>query len=192
MRNILLIIIAVMFCGCFDINLKNKLPNMQYYTLDNVVVEGDSNTCHSYNFFGLNDIDILPVYQSRNILYKDSNKVLNIKGASLSNSLKSELESIIIKYFSTKCIKVITPPFSGMNIKQFIRIKLLDFIIDKNTMQAKVSILYYIYQNGNVLQSGILSSQTALSSLDKDEAVKALQDSTLDVVHKLSNKITTK
>lgn len=191
MKNVLLVIIAVMFYGCFDINLKSELPTMEYYTLDNVVIE-DSKVCSSYRSFGLDNIDILPVYQGRNILYKDSNRVLSIEGASLSNSLESELEDIIIKYFSGKCIKVITPPFSGIDIKQFIRIKLLDFIIDKNTMQAKVSILYHIYQNGDVLQSGILSSSTALSSLNKDEAVQALQDSTLDVVYKLANKIITK
>lgn len=188
MKKLVLIIVAVLFSGCFDVNLKSELPNIEYYSLDNVALE-DSKVCEAYNLFGLNKIEIPPIYQHRNILYKDSNKVLNLQGASLSNSLESELESIIIKDFAPKCLKIITPPFSGMDIEQFMRIKLLDFIINKDSMEAKVSIFYAVYQKGVILQSGILSSSTPLKSLQNDEAIKAMQDSTLEVVNKLANKV---
>ncbi|RDU62279.1 hypothetical protein [Helicobacter sp. MIT 14-3879] len=188
MRILIFIFLALFFSACFDVNLKSELPKLNYYDLDTIEVESFK-SCGAYNIIGLNKVDIPSKYQNKKILYKEDSKISSLEGVNFSNSLDNSIESMIIKNFSAKCLKIIVPPFSGINVDSYLSVKLLDFIIDKKTLKASVAIFYQLYQKGDILQSGILSSSSKLDSFSNEDAVRGLQDSTFKVIDNLSNKI---
>lgn len=188
MNRILIFALAVMFSGCFDINLKSELPEINYYDLDNNKAS-DSPSCGAYNFIALNKIDIPSQFGANKILLKNNAKITYLPSVVLIKSLKESLESIIIKKFNARCIKTIIPPFSAIKIEQILQIKLLDFGLDSNDNSANVAIFYQISQNGQILQSGILNAESKSDDLSSDSAIGALQAALDELIEKLANKI---
>lgn len=186
------VFVGIFLSACVDINLKSELPEVDYYELDNI--KADEMHCEAYSLIALENIDIPQSLAGKNIIYKDDSRISTIKGINLNDSLKSSVESMLIKNFSNSCIKIITSPFSGIKLEQYLRIKFLDFHIvkDVDSTRAIVSFLYQMYQNGEILQSNIITKASHLDSLEAKVAFKALQDSTNEAIKELNNKITAK
>lgn len=194
------LIISAFFSACVDINLKSELPKVDYYELDDI--KADAQNCGAYTIIALEGIEIPQSFAGRNIFYKEGNRIRNLDGIRLNDNLKSSLESMIIKNFANHCIKAITPPFSGIKLEQFLRIKLLNFNANRGAdssaessvdsaedSNAVVSFAYQIYQNGNILQSGIITEYSAISDFNGEGIFNALQDSTKKAIRTLTDKI---
>lgn len=214
LRALFLMASFMAFSGCVDINLKSELPKVDYYELDNL--NANSTQCGAFSMVALESIDIPQSLSSKNILYKDGNRIGKIEGINLSENLKSSIESMLIKSFSKHCIKVITPPFSGIKMEQFLRIKILafnavksvsnnssgdnsnknDFSVgnsgDSKSDIAKVSLMFILHQNGTILQSGIITQDSAIDNFNAEHIFNALQDSTNKAINELINNITPK
>lgn len=204
LRALFLMASFMAFSGCVDINLKSELPKVDYYELDNL--NADSTQCGAFSIIALESIDIPQSLSSKNILYKDGNRIGKIEGINLSENLKSSVESMLIKSLSKHCIKVITPPFSGIKMEQFLRIKILAFNAIKGVSNnssgddssdskndiAKVSLMFILHQNGTILQSGIITQDSAIDNFNAEYIFNALQDSTNKAINKLINKIISK
>lgn len=202
MKNLYLVMFfGLFFTGCINLNLRSELPEINYYTLDSLETTS-TEPCGAYNYIALGAIDIPSEYQGNKILQKNDLKAHYINEIKLIKGLNESLESMIIKEFNKQCIKTIIPPFSGINVENYLKIKLLDFSIDKNV--ANVAIFYQISQKGAILQSGIIAESSEIESNNEkpnkeesnkndsdllDSKVKALRDSSFEVVHKLANKI---
>ncbi|MGX2982843.1 hypothetical protein [Helicobacter sp. 23-1045] len=131
MRKIAMIFVAL--CGaimsaCVDINLKSELPKVEYYELDNVRVEVPK--CGAWEIIALEGIEIPQSLAGKNILRKNGDLVRSVDGVRLNEGIKSSFESMLIKTFAKHCLKIITPPFSGIKVEKFLRIKVLDFGAD--------------------------------------------------------------
>lgn len=187
--------VAWLFSACVDINLKSELPKVDYYELDNI--EADAPNCEAYTIIALENIEIPQSFAGRNIFYKEGNRIRSVEGVRLNDNLKSNLESMIIKNFANHCIKAITPPFSGIKLEQFLRIKLLNFNANRADSSGKsnadsnavVSFAYQIYQNGSILQSGIITKHSKIESFNGEAIFNALQDSTKKAIKELTDKI---
>ena len=187
--------VAGLFSACVDINLKSELPKVDYYELDNI--EADAPKCEAYTLIALESIEIPQSFAGRNILYKEGNRIRNAEGVRLNDNLKSSLESMLIKNFANHCIKAITPPFSGIKLEQFLRIKLLNFNANRAVSSgesnadsnAVVSFAYQIYQNGSILQSGIITKHSKIERFNGEAIFNALQDSTKKAIKELTDKI---
>ena len=173
MKYKILILICVAFSGC-TINLKSELPSINYYKLDTTLAK--SSTCEAYSLIGLSGIEVPSKYQNAKILYSDNAKVSELKGVHFSNDIKNELENMLIKESYKHCLKVINPPFSGTKIESYLKLKLLDFEILKDGMEATISLLYQVTSNGQVSQAGILSKSEAIASFDEEHIIEAMQD----------------
>lgn len=117
------------FSACVDINLKSELPKVDYYTLDNIALEAKN--CGAHDIVGLESIEIPQSLAGRNLTYKDGNRVHKIERINLNDSLKANIETMLIKSLANHCIRVITPPFSGIKIERYLRVKMLDFGAEK-------------------------------------------------------------
>ena len=184
--------VAGLFSACVDINLKSELPKVDYYELDNI--EANAPKCEAYTLIALESIEIPQSFAGRNILYKEGNRIRNAEGVRLNDNLKSSLESMLIKNFANHCIKAITPPFSGIKLEQFLRIKLLNFNANRAgdlsaESNAVVSFAYQIYQNGSILQSGIITEHSKVENFNGEGIFNALQDSTKKAIKELTDKI---
>ncbi len=195
-------LVGAFFSACVDINLKSEMPNLDYYKLDNIATNNES--CGAYTMLGLQKLDIPRAMAGKNILYLNGNVIRNVKGISLNENLGDELESMIIKNFANHCIKAITPPFSGINLEQFLRVKLIDFMaiedydnadleirakIGESKHIAKVSFMFVLHQNGAILQSGIITEYSAISDFSGEQIFNALQDSSKKAIERLTDKI---
>lgn len=200
-------VVGAFLSACVDINLKSEMPNLDYYKLDNIATNAES--CSAYTMLGLQKLDIPRAMAGKNILYLNGNMIRNVKGISLNENLGDELESMIIKNFANHCIKAITPPFSGIKLEQFLRIKLIDFMAVENYAKsddadldgeirakignakhiAKVSFMFVLHQNGAILQSGIITEYSAIRDFSGDNIFNALQDSSKNAIKMLTNKI---
>lgn len=175
------------FVGCFDVNLKSQLPNNDIYELD-ALKSYSSQSCNAYNFIAISNISVPSEFDNR-IKIKEGDKISYLPNVVLSKSISENLESIIIKYFNAKCIKTIIPPFSGINVESYLKLRIVDFMIDKDSNAAVVSIFYQIYQQGTILQSGLLASSVEVK---EDNYIKALQEANLEIISTLANKIISK
>lgn len=197
--------VSAFFSACVDINLKSEMPKLDYYKLDNIATK-DAN-CEAYTMIGLHKIDIPRALSGKNILYLNGNLIRNVGGISLNENLGDELETMMIKNFANYCIKAITPPFSGIKIEQFLRIKLTDFMAVENYSDsndvirsevgdsvhiAKVSFTYILYQNDSILQSGIITEYSKIADFKGENIFNALQDATKKAITTLINKIVAK
>ena len=195
-------VIGAFFSACVDINLKSEMPNLDYYKLDNIATNAES--CGAYTMLGLQKLDIPRAMAGKNILYLNGNVIRNVKGISLNENLGDELESMIIKNFANHCIKAITPPFSGIKVEQFLRVKLIDFMaiedynnadleirakIGESKHIAKVSFMFVLHQNGSILQSGIITEYSAIRDFSGEQIFSALQDSSKNAIKTLTDKI---
>lgn len=191
-RFALMATISVFFSACVDINLKSELPKVDYYELDDIVANAQN--CESYTIIALENIEIPQSFAGRNIFYKEGNRIRNLDGVRLNDNLKQSLESMLIKNFANHCIKAITPPFSGIKLEQFLRIKLLNFNANRAAdssveSSAVVSFAYQIYQNGSILQSGIITKQSKIDDFSGEMIFNALQDSSKKAIEEITNKI---
>lgn len=116
---------CVAFSACVDINLKSELPKIEYYELDNI--NANATHCEAFNLIALEAIDIPQSFAGKNIFYKNGNRIMKVDGINLNENLKNSIESMLIKSFSNHCLKIITPPFSGIKLEQYLRIKMLTF-----------------------------------------------------------------
>ena len=195
-------VIGAFFSACVDINLKSEMPNLDYYKLDNIATNAES--CGAYTMLGLQKLDIPRAMAGKNILYLNGNVIRNVKGISLNENLGDELESMIIKNFANHCIKAITPPFSGIKVEQFLRVKLIDFMaiedynnadleirakIGESKHIAKVSFMFVLHQNGSISQSGIITEYSAIRDFSGEQIFSALQDSSKNAIKTLTDKI---
>lgn len=195
-------VMGAFFSACVDINLKSEMPNLDYYKLDNIATNAES--CGAYTMLGLQKLDIPRAMAGKNILYLNGNVIRNVKGISLNENLGDELESMIIKNFANHCIKAITPPFSGIKVEQFLRVKLIDFMaiedydnadleirakIGESKHIAKVSFMFVLHQNGAILQSGIITEYSAIRDFSGEQIFSALQDSSKNAIKTLTDKI---
>lgn len=191
-------VMGAFLSACVDINLKSELPKVDYYTLDNIAIE--ARNCGAHDIVALESIEIPQSLAGKNILYKDGAQVRNVEGVRLNDSLKSNLESMLIKTFAKSCIKTITPPFSGIKVENFLRIKVLDFNAIKGAESssdsangaegdAVISLSYQIYQNGVILQSDIIAESSKIDSFKGEVVFKALQDSANKAIKTLTNKM---
>lgn len=198
-------VMGAFFSACVDINLKSEMPNLDYYKLDNIATNAES--CGAYTMLGLQKLDIPRAMAGKNILYLNGNVIRNVKGISLNENLGDELESMIIKNFANHCIKAITPPFSGIKVEQFLRVKLIDFMaiedynnadleirakIGESKHIAKVSFMFVLHQNGAILQSGIITEYSAIRDFSGEQIFSALQDSSKNAIKTLTDKIVPK
>ena len=191
-RFALMATISVFFSACVDINLKSELPKVDYYELDNIVANAQN--CEAYTIIALENIEIPQSFAGRNIFYKEGNRIRNLDGVRLNDNLKQSLESMLIKNFANHCIKAITPPFSGIKLERFLRIKLLNFNANRAAdssaeSSAVVSFAYQIYQNGSILQSGIITKQSKIDDFSGEMIFNALQDSSKKAIEEITNKI---
>lgn len=236
LRALFLMASFMAFSGCVDINLKSELPKVDYYELDNL--NADSTQCGAFSIIALESIDIPQSLSSKNILYKDGNRIGKIEGINLSENLKSSVESMLIKSLSKHCIKVITPPFSGIKMEQFLKIKFLNFNAMKDSAKfgrlakssenggdsakcnatsnaikcvdsawlggdtlaknsdfkhfANVSFAFWLYQNGDILQSDIITQIVPIEEWSAESVFNALQQATNEAINALGNKIIAK
>lgn len=188
MKHITLLLFVGLFIGCIDINLKNELPELNYFDLDKLKSKTTEH-CEAYNFIALGNIDIPSEYKINKVLYKTKNKVSYLTNIRLIKPLNESLESMIIKEFNSKCIKTIIPPFSSLNIDSYLKIKVLDFSINQNDKEAIFAIFYQISSQGSILQSGILDSKISFNDNALESKLNALHDVSFDVINKLANRI---
>ena len=186
-RILILIFMTTFFSACVDINLKSELPNINYYKLDTLVAE--SKICDAYNLIGLVGIEVPSKYQNAKILYSENNKVSELSGVNFANDIVNEVESMLIKEFHKHCLKIINPPFSGAKIESYLKLKLLDFEIQKDTMEAVMSFSYQITSRGQIHQSGIIAQKQLLDSFDEESAIKAMQDVSISSIKELANQL---
>lgn len=130
-------IVGAIFSACVDINLKSELPKVDYYTLDNIALEAKN--CGAHDIVGLESIEIPQSLAGRNLTYKDGNRVHKIERINLNDSLKANIETMLIKSLANHCIRVITPPFSGIKIERYLRVKMLDFGAEKGVESVESS-----------------------------------------------------
>ncbi len=180
-------IVAILFSACVDINLKSELPKIDYYKLD--VINVEPRTCEAYELIALAGIEIPEEYKNNKILYIEHNKANYFNQASFISSIKQSLESAIIKESHKHCLKIILPPFSGLNIESFLSLRLLDFYVIKDENKAILNMLYQLSSKGNIKQSGIISTSKDLSSFSNEDSINALQDAMIDAVRELTNNI---
>lgn len=128
-------VMGAFFSACVDINLKSELPKVDYYTLDNIAIEAKN--CGAHDIVALESIEIPQSLAGRNLTYKEGNRVHKVERINLNDSLKANIESILIKSLANHCIRVITPPFSGMKIERYLRIKMLDFGAEKGVESTR-------------------------------------------------------
>lgn len=186
-RILILIFMTTFFSACVGINLKSELPNINYYKLDTLVAE--SKICDAYNLIGLVGIEAPSKYQNAKILYSKNNKVSELSGVNFTNDIVNELESMLIKEFHKHCLKIINPPFSGTKIESYLKLKLLDFEIQKDTMEAVMSFSYQITSRGKIHQSGIIAQKQLLDSFNEENAIKAMQDVSISSIKELANQL---
>ncbi|RAX54485.1 hypothetical protein CCY99_03815 [Helicobacter sp. 16-1353] len=188
-NKILIFTIPLLFSACIDVNLRSELPAVDYYKLD--TSNAESTNCESFNFIALTGIDIPKEYQSKKIFYKENNKIKYFNNINFISNINQSFENMLIKEFNKKCLKIVLPPFSGISLENFLHIKLLDFDIVKQNENAKaiVNISYQITQKGNILQSGIITESKDLENFSEEEAIKALQETSLNAIETLSNNI---
>lgn len=130
-------IVGAFFSACVDINLKSELPKVDYYTLDNIALEAKN--CGAHDIVGLESIEIPQSLAGRNLTYKDGNRVHKVERINLNDSLKANIETMLIKNLANHCIRVITPPFSGIKIERYLRVKMLDFGAEKGVESVESS-----------------------------------------------------
>lgn len=123
------------FSACVDINLKSELPKVDYYALDNIALEAKN--CGAHDIVGLESIEIPQSLAGRNLTYKDGNRVHKVERINLNDSLKANIETMLIKSLANHCIRAITPPFSGIKIERYLRVKMLDFGAEKGVESAR-------------------------------------------------------
>ena len=187
-KIIFVLVFGIMLSGCIDVNFKTKLPTMNYYNLDSLEAK-DSSECGAYNFVALASIEIPQEYRNNKILYREGGKITYSTNASFIKNINESFESMIIKNFTQKCIKTIIPPLSGLSIENYLRLKLLDFSIDKNKKEASIAIYYQIDSRGFLLQNGILTSNITLDSIDEDSSINGLREASINIIEQLANKI---
>lgn len=187
-KIICILAFGMLISGCVDVNLKTKLPVMNYYNLDKLEIK-DEYDCGAYNFIAIASIEVPQEYRNNKILYKEGSKITYSTNASFIKNINESFESMMIKNFAQKCIKTIVPPLSGISIENFLRLKLLDFSINKDKKEASVAMYYQIDSKGVLLQSGILTSSIYLDSIDDDTSISALQESSINIIEQLANKI---
>lgn len=208
-------IVGAFFSACVDINLKSELPKVDYYALDNINIEAKN--CGAHDIVGLESIEIPQSLAGRNLAYKDGNRVHKVERINLNDSLKANIETMLIKSLANHCIRVITPPFSGIKIERYLRVKMLDFGAEKgvesgesaqnlgldsakkhnsthNTQNlaqnvAKISFAFVLHQNGVILQSGIITKTSPIESFNDDGIFSALQNATNKAIKTLTNKM---
>lgn len=210
-------ILGAFFSACVDINLKSELPKVDYYALDNIALSRTN--CGTSDIVAIEAIEIPARFAGKNIFYNDKNLISKVEGINLNDSLKGSIESMLIKSLANHCIKAITPPFSGIKIERFLRIKVIDFGAEKNannanvgaesrgdSMQsnsgrdsskkaqnlAKISFVFVLHQNGIILQSGIITEHSAISDFSGEEIFNALQRSTNTAIKSLVDKMIAK
>lgn len=197
--------VGAFFSACVDINLKSELPKVDYYTLDNIAIEAKN--CGAHDIVALESIEIPQSLAGRNLTYKEGNRVHKIERINLNDSLKANIESMLIKSLANHCIRVITPPFSGMKIEQYLRIKILDFGAEKGVESngdstsdssdsttnaqnlARVSFAFVLHQNGVILQSGIITKTSLIENFSDEGIFNALQNTTNKAIKTLTNKM---
>lgn len=184
---LILIFITISFSACFSVNLKNELPSITYYKLD--TTKAESKICEAYNLIGLIDVEIPNEYKNNRILYIDNNKVNELKGVHFIGDIGSDLENMIAKEFNKHCLKIINPPFSGIKIESYLKIKLLDFQISKDNMEASINFSYQITSQGQIWQSGIISQTKPLKSFSEEDIIKTMQDISISAIEELANKL---
>lgn len=208
-------IVGAFFSACVDINLKSELPKVDYYTLDNIALEAKN--CGAHDIVGLESIEIPQSLAGRNLNYKDGNRVHKIERINLNDSLKANIETMLIKNLANHCIRAITPPFSGIKIERYLRVKMLDFGAEKgvesgesaqnlgldstkkrnsthdtqNLAQnvAKISFAFVLHQNGVILQSGIITKTSLIENFNDEGIFSALQNATNKAIKTLTNKM---
>lgn len=187
-NNIAVFLWSVAFVACVDVNLKNELPNISYYTLDNSTAE--SKFCEAYELIGLNSIEV-PKENQNKILYKENSQIKTLKQVNFIRSIDKSLESLIIKEFHKNCLKIITPPLSGINLDYMLQIKILDFEIIKEDENAKaiINLLYQMTSKGHIWQTNLITQSQELNTFDEQSVIEALQIASLNAVRELVNKI---
>ena len=134
----ILAVSGAFFGACVDINLKSELPKADYYALDNIAIEAKN--CEAHELVALEAVEIPQRLAGRNLTYKDGNRIHKIERVNLSDTLKANIETMLIKSFANHCIKAITPPFSGIKMERYLRVKMLDFGVEKRGDSAESSV----------------------------------------------------
>ena len=201
-------VMGAFFSACVDINLKSELPKVDYYTLDNIAIEAKN--CGAHDIVALESIEIPQSLAGRNLTYKEGNRVHKIERINLNDSLKANIESMLIKSLANHCIRAITPPFSGMKIERYVRVKMLDFGAEKGVEStrdlvesngdssnftkkaqnlARISFAFVLHQNGVILQSGIITKTSSIEKFNDEGIFSALQNATNKAIKTLTNKM---
>ncbi len=186
-KILILIFTMILFSACVSVNLKSELPNINYYKLDNTKAE--SKICGAYDLIGLVGIEVPSAYRNNKILYSNNSKVNELEGVHFISDIGSSLENILIKEFHKHCLKIINPPFSGIKIESYLKIKLLDFEILKDKMESTISFTYQMTSQGQIWQSGIISQTKPLESFNEEEIIKTMQDISISSIKELANKL---
>ena len=154
----ILAVSGAFFGACVDINLKSELPKADYYALDNIAIEAKN--CEAHELVALEAVEIPQRLAGRNLTYKDGNRIHKIERVNLSDTLKANIETMLIKSFANHCIKAITPPFSGIKMERYLRVKMLDFGVEKR---------------GDSVESSVESTESSV-----DSSVESSVDSSVD------------
>ncbi len=191
MKNIykilILIFMITFFSACVSVNLKSELPKINYYKLDNTKAE--SKVCGAYDLIGLVGIEIPSEYRNNKILYSNNNKVSELEGVHFINDISSELESMLIKEFHKNCLKIINPPFSGIKMESYLKIKILDFEVIKDKMEFTISFSYQMTSKGQIWQSGIITQTSEIKAFEEEVIIKTIQDTSISSIKELANKL---
>ena len=185
MKYKIAILISIFFNACMDINLKSELPNTDYYKLD--TLEAESKRCGAYDLIGLLEIETPSKYQNAKITYSQNGKVSELEGVNFTNDISSELEIILIKEFHKHCLKIINPPFSGIKMESYLKLRLLDFEIQKDKMESVISFSYQITSKGQIHQAGIVTKRRKIDSFDTESIIKTMQDISIESMRELAN-----
>lgn len=177
---ILAAFLALNLAGC--VNLKSELPKITHYKLDTIEVDsrgGESRNGESRgggNLYGesgeslgvngdceaINQIALLGIDAPQGKIYAQSEGGISFfNHTALVTPLTQSLENMLLKTLDAHCIKLILPPFSVANLEAGLKLRVLDFYIQKNGEKsaAVVNLAYQIASKNRIVQSGIIAKR---------------------------------
>lgn len=179
--------LVLMFSGCF--NLKTPLPEVSYYDLD---VEPENKTgCQSSFYVGIAEIRSLALYETTEIVFKQSNgKIARVPKMAWVDSPKNLFKKFLIKQFDANCIKASLPPFGGVKNDYLLKIELLNFEVlqdEAGDEFAQVGVFYEVLdlKDFKVLKSGVITEKKKSHAGYVPAFKEAINQISLEILHKL-------
>ena len=179
--RIIYFITALLLAGCVNVNLKSKLPEQSYYSLDNIMLDSNAmEKCTSITPMALN-VNVLSPYDGKDILLYNSDSSITIMQSYKWIDLpKNMIRNVINKIAISKCVKIEQNLSLIQKIKT-LKITILDMYVKNKERgsSAYVSLSYSLGEKDKIL---------SVEKSDENPA-KALQDSVIEALYGVFNEI---